>query len=137
IRGADVFLQSWRPGALDRRGFSREELLQLKADLIYVSLSCYGSSGPWATRGGYEPMGQTVSGLAIGEGSADQPKLACTFTLNDYLTAYLAAAGVVGALVNRQREGGAYHVDVSLTRTSMWVQELGMLPGEQWPDGAE
>lgn len=59
--------------------------------------------------------------------------LACTFTLNDYLTAYLAAAGVVGALIKRSAGGGSYHVKASLTRTSMWVQELGRLPEQLWP----
>ena len=53
-------------------------------------------AGPWASRGGYEPIGQTASGLAIDEGSADEPMLAPTFTLNDYVTAYLAAAGTLG-----------------------------------------
>lgn len=81
----------------------------------------------------YEPIGQTVSGLAIAEGTAEQPVLACTFTLNDYLTAYLAAAGVVGALIKRSAGGGSYHVTASLTRTSMWVQELGRLPEQLWP----
>ncbi|MDM0014837.1 CoA transferase [Variovorax sp. J22P168] len=133
IRGADVFTQSWRPGALARRGFSQAELVALRPGLIHVSLSCYGSEGPWGERGGYEPLGQAVSGLAIAEGSADQPQLVSTFTLNDYLTAYLAAAGVVSALLRRSREGGAYGVDASLTQTSMWVQELGRLPPALWP----
>lgn len=137
IRGADVFIQSWRPGALARRGFSPEEVAALRPGIVYVSLSCYGSEGPWASRGGYEPLGQTVSGLAISEGSAEQPALVSTFTLNDYLTAYLSAAGVVGALLRRSREGGSHHVTASLTRSSMWVQELGILPRHQWPDAAE
>jgi crotonobetainyl-CoA:carnitine CoA-transferase CaiB-like acyl-CoA transferase len=79
-------------------------------------------------------VGQTVCGLAMDEGSAEQPLMAPTFTLNDYLAAYLAAAGALGALLRRAREGGSYHVQVSLTRCSMWVQELGRLPMEQWPD---
>jgi hypothetical protein len=133
IRQSDVFVQSWRPGALSRRGFSPAEVADIRPGIIYVSLSCYGTEGPWATRGGYEPLGQTVSGLAIGEGSQEEPMLACTFTLNDYLTAYLAAAGTVGALLRRSREGGSYHVKASLTQTSMWVQALGRLPEASWP----
>ncbi|HLT26946.1 MAG TPA: CoA transferase [Zeimonas sp.] len=135
IRDADVFIQSWRPGALARRGFSPSEVADLCPGVVYVSLSCYGDEGPWADRGGYEPLGQAVSGLAIDEGSPEEPRLAPTFTLNDYLTAYLAAAGVVAALLRRSKEGGSYHVSTSLTQSSMWVQSLGRLPQEMWPEG--
>lgn len=131
--GADVFVQSWRPGSLDRRGLSPEELAAARPGLIYVSVSCYGSGGPWRTRAGYEPCGQTASGLVIDDGSPDQPRLAAVRTLNDYLTGYLAAAGALGALIRRAKEGGSYHVKVSLTRSSMWVQDLGALPQAQWP----
>lgn len=132
---ADIVADSWRPGALARRGFSLPELIAVRPGLIYVSLSCYGSGGPWASRGGYEPCGQVACGLAVDEGSEDAPKLASVGTLNDYLTAYLGAAGALGALIRRAREGGSYHVKVSLTRTSMWVQELGRLPEDQWMEG--
>jgi hypothetical protein len=104
--------------------------------LVYISASAYGSGGPWAPRGGYEPVGQVACGLALDEGSADTPRLAVTGTLNDYLSAYLAAAGAFSALVRRAREGGSYHVKVSLTRTSMWMQELGRLPPAEWPESA-
>jgi len=130
---ADVFVQSFRPGSLEKRGLSPAEVAQLRPGVVYVSVSAYGGTGPWKTRGGYEPVGQTVSGLAIAEGSAESPVLAPTFTLNDYLAAYLAAAGATAALVRRAREGGSYHVQVSLARCSMWLQELGRLPLEQWP----
>ncbi len=137
IAGADVFAHSWRPGALDARGLSPAALAKLRPGLIYVSVSCYGYDGPWASRIGYDPLGQVVSGLAVGEGSADAPQLASTFTLNDYLAGYLAAAGVTAALVRRAQTGGSYHVKVSLTSCSMWLQDLGLLPRQQWPDGAD
>jgi hypothetical protein len=70
----------------------------------------------------------------LDEGSHDAPKLAVTGTLNDYLAAYLGAAGAVTALIRRATEGGSYHVKVSLTRTSMWMQEIGCLPREEWPE---
>ena len=131
---SDVVVQSFRPGAMDRQGFSPKEVAGRRPGIIYVSVSAYGSGGPWASRGGYELVGQAVSGLAIAEGSADAPVVAATFTLNDYLSAYLAAAGVTAALLRQTREGGSYHVHVSLARTSMWLQELGPLPHELWPD---
>jgi crotonobetainyl-CoA:carnitine CoA-transferase CaiB-like acyl-CoA transferase len=137
IAGADVFAHSWRPGSLDVRGLSPKALAALRPGLIYVSVSCYGYDGPWASRAGYDPLGQVVSGLVAGEGSLKAPLMASTFTLNDYLAGYLAAAGVTSALLKRARLGGSYHVKVSLTACSMWLQELGQLPAAQWPDGAE
>lgn len=133
--GADVFVHSWRSGSLDRRGLSPEEMTARRPGLIYVSVSCYGSGGPWASRGGYEPCGQTACGLVLQEGTRDEPRLAVTGTLNDYLAGYLASAGVMAALLRRASEGGSYHVKVSLTRTSMWMQEIGALPQAQWPQG--
>lgn len=135
IAGADVFVHSWRPGSLDARGLSPHDLAKRRPGIIYVSVSCYGYEGPWASRAGYDPLGQVVSGLAVGEGSIDRPVLASTFTLNDYLAGYLGAAGVASALLKRASVGGSYHVKVSLTSCSMWLQELGQLPRAQWPDG--
>lgn len=128
VKTADVFVQSWRPGSLDRRGFSPAELQRLNSRLVYVSVSAFGSGGPWAERGGYNPVGHAASGLAFDDGSVDAPSRTPSVALNDYLTPYLAAAGVLGALMRRTREGGSYHVKTSLTRASMWVQELGKLP---------
>lgn len=135
VSSAEVFVQSWRPGSLDRRGFSPEELCRLRPGLIYVSISAYGSGGPWAERGGYNPVGHAACGLAFDEGSMDKPSRMPGIALNDYLTPYLAAAGVLGALIRRSREGGSYHVHASLTRSSMWVQELGRLPESAWSKG--
>ncbi|CAH1691167.1 CoA transferase family III [Hyphomicrobiales bacterium] len=137
VAGADVFVHSWRPGSLDARGLSPHALADLRPGLIYVSVSCYGYDGPWATRAGYDPLGQVVSGLVAGEGSLAAPVMAPTFTLNDYLAGYLAAAGVTSALLKRARVGGSYHVKVSLTACSMWLQDLGYLPAAQWPDGPQ
>ena len=131
---ADIFVQSWRPGSIDKRGLSPEALAERRPGIIYVSVSAYGAGGPWADRAGYEPVGQAACGLVLEEGSADKPRLAVTGTLNDYLAAYLGAAGTMAALLRRSREGGSYHVKVSLTRTSMWMQEIGRLPRAEWPE---
>lgn len=134
ISEADVFIQSFRPGSLSKRGLSPQDAANMRPGIIYVTVTAYGGGGPWVQRGGVEQVGQVASGLAIAEGSFDEPFLAPTFTLNDYLAAYLASAGVTAALVRRAREGGSYHVQVSLTRCSMWLHDIGMLPIEQWPE---
>ncbi|HEY4200311.1 MAG TPA: CoA transferase [Devosiaceae bacterium] len=123
----DIFIQNWRPGVMIRRGFSPEEVAALRPGIIYVSISCYGSDGPWAERGGYEPVGQNVCGLSWQEGSPGKPRNAPTVTMNDYLAPFLAGAGIMGALLRRCREGGSYHVTTSLTQASMWVLAQGRL----------
>jgi hypothetical protein len=128
IRGADVFCESWRPGSLERRGISPERLAAIRPGIIYTSVSCYGVDGPWASRAGFDQMGQSVSGVAATEGGIDAPRLVPTYLLNDYLAAYLASLGTLAALIRRAREGGSYRVHVSLTQSSMWVQSLGLLP---------
>jgi crotonobetainyl-CoA:carnitine CoA-transferase CaiB-like acyl-CoA transferase len=127
---ADIFIQNWRPGSMERRGFGAEELARVRPGIIYVSISCYGSEGPWATRGGYEPVGQNVCGLTWQEGSPTEPRGAPTVTMNDYLAPYLAGAGIMGALLRRAREGGSYHVTTSLTQASMWVLSQGRLAAD-------
>lgn len=127
VREADIFIQSWRPGALDRRGFGVADVAALNPGIIHVSISCYGHTGPWATRGGYEPIGQAASGPCFEEGTPEMPLNAPTGTMNDYLAAWLAGAGVMAALLRQCAEGGAWHVATSLAQASMWVLDQGRL----------
>ena len=123
IRKADVFAQSYRPGAMDGLGFSATEAAALRPGIIYLSVSCYGDEGPWGTRRGWEQLAQSATGMAVTEGSIDQPKLSPVYP-NDYITGYLGAFGVTEALLRRACEGGSYHVKVSLSRTAMWIQSF-------------
>jgi crotonobetainyl-CoA:carnitine CoA-transferase CaiB-like acyl-CoA transferase len=127
LSGADVLVQSYRPGVLERLGLSVAEAAKLRPGLVYVSASCYGSGGPWRERGGYDPLGQTAAGIALDEAVDGKPQAVSTVTLNDYLTAYLGAAGAAVALARRAREGGSWHVKVSLTRSAMWIKTFGLL----------
>ncbi|MGO1500705.1 MAG: CoA transferase [Marinobacter sp.] len=127
IGGADVVVQSWRPGSLSGRGLGAEEAATIRPGVIYVSVSAYGDEGPWAKRGGFEQLGQVASGIAVDEGAPNNPRLVPTYLLNDYLAGYLGATGAMLALLRRAKEGGSYHVKVSLTRSSMWTQDLGLI----------
>ena len=70
VRDADVFVQSYRPGALDALGFGPAALAALNPRLVYVSLSAYSHVGPWHDRRGYDTLVQTATGMAREEGSA-------------------------------------------------------------------
>jgi crotonobetainyl-CoA:carnitine CoA-transferase CaiB-like acyl-CoA transferase len=95
--------------------------------LVYVSVTCYGSDGPWATRGGFDMNGSAASGLMTTEGSQAEPKLPVTGLINDYITGYMGAIGAAAALAKRATEGGSWHVTVNLTRTAMWCGSLGLV----------
>ncbi len=120
---ADVFGQGYRLGAMERLGFGPEALHELRPGLIYTSINCYGHTGPWQRRPGWEQLAQTVTGIAAEHGG-DRPQL-LPAAATDYTTGYLAALGTIVALARRAREGGSYHVRVSLSRTAMWLQGLG------------
>lgn len=125
VAQADVFIDSFRPGALEGRGFGPRDLVEMRPGLVCVSISAYGFEGPWRNRGGYEPIGQAVTGLALREGHPGPPRGAPTITMNDYLCAYLAGAGVLGALLQQGTTGGSHHVTTSLAQASMWVLTQG------------
>lgn len=127
-RSADVFVDSYRGRKIQKYGFSPEELASVRPGIIVVSIRCYGWDGPWFERGGFDMNGGVVSGLAMLGGANGMPALPPTGMLNDYITGYLGAAGVAAALLRRTKEGGSYHVTVSLTRTAMWCQSLGLIP---------
>lgn len=122
-RGADVFSQGYRPGIMRGFGFGPEALAALRPGIVYVSITCYGSDGPMRERAGWEQVAQTVTGICH-EGREDRPALlpaaAC-----DYTTGYLGAYGALLALARRAREGGSYHVQVSLCQSGMFIYRHG------------
>jgi crotonobetainyl-CoA:carnitine CoA-transferase CaiB-like acyl-CoA transferase len=124
-----------RTGALESQGLDPFELAERSPGIIYVSVTCYGSTGPWARRGGFDMNGSAVSGLLMVEGSELTPAFPPTFLLNDYITGYLGAVGATGALLKRATEGGSWHVTVNLTRTAMWCLAQGLVDPSRAGDG--
>ncbi|WP_414451149.1 CoA transferase [Burkholderia sp. 22PA0099] len=129
--GADVFLQSYRPGALAARGFGDDALAHRHPGIVSVSVCAYGYDGPWATRRGFDSLVQSASGIAWHEqraAGADGPvHLPCQAL--DHATGYLAAFGAMIALARRATEGGSWRVRVSLAQTGRWLQSFGLVDG--------
>jgi crotonobetainyl-CoA:carnitine CoA-transferase CaiB-like acyl-CoA transferase len=125
LENADVVVNNHRGGSLERRGLDPRQLAERHPGLVYVSVTCYGSTGPWAQRGGFDMNGSAASGLMTIEGTDAEPKLPVTTLINDYITGYMGAVGATAALVKRATEGGSWHVTVNLTRTAMWCGSLG------------
>jgi hypothetical protein len=128
-RQTDVFVQGYRPGAMDARGFSPERLAELRPGIVSVSISAWGHEGPWAHRRGFDSLVQTASGINHGEAVAagiDGPKpLPCQAL--DFGSGYLMALGAMAALHKRATVGGSWRVRVALARTGRWIQSLGRI----------
>jgi len=124
VAGADVFCQGYRPGALDALGFSPAELARLRPGIITVSLSAYGTAGPWRGRRGFDSVVQSASGIAQELADADGGPRSLPANPLDYTTGYLAAFLVMVALGLRARDGGSYHIDLSLAQTGRYLAGL-------------
>jgi crotonobetainyl-CoA:carnitine CoA-transferase CaiB-like acyl-CoA transferase len=136
VRQAHVFSQGYRAGALAHRGFAATDLAELRPGIILVSINCYGHTGPWAGRPGWEQLAQTATGMAL-EHSGNEAPAVVPAAVTDYTTGHLAAFGVMRALARRTTEGGSWLVRVSLARTAMWVQSLPRTPAEASPSGID
>lgn len=131
LKDADIFSQGYRPRALAALGFAPEEASTINPGIVYVTLSAYGHAGPWAERRGFDSLVQTTTGFNDAEGRAagiDGPKELPAQML-DHATGYLMAFGAMMAKARQAREGGSWHVRVSLAQTGRWLWNLGRLDG--------
>jgi crotonobetainyl-CoA:carnitine CoA-transferase CaiB-like acyl-CoA transferase len=127
LASADIFSQGYRPRALAALGFSPQDAAKINPGIVYVSLSAYGHAGPWAERRGFDSLVQTSTGFNHAEGKAagvDGPKELPAQML-DHATGYLMAFGAMMAKARQSREGGSWHVRVSLAQTGRWLWNLG------------
>jgi hypothetical protein len=129
VSEADVFSQGYRPGSLAARGLSPEELAALRPGLVYVSLSAFGHTGPWANRRGFDTVVQAVSGMTVRQGEVLPGKVPgpqfYPLSAIDYCTGYLMAFGAMVALARRAQDGGSWLVRISLAQVGKWIVDLG------------
>ena len=124
---ADIFSQGYRPRAIAGLGFAPEDAARINPGIVYVTLSAYGHAGPWAERRGFDSLVQTSTGFNHAEGQAagvDGPKELPAQML-DHATGYFMAFGAMMAKARQSREGGSWHVRVSLAQTGRWLWNLG------------
>lgn len=125
-----VFLQGYRPGALAARGFSPQDLAAAAPGIVCVSLAAWGFHGPWAGRRGFDSLVQTATGINAAEAAAwgEDGARALPVQILDHAAGHLLAAGALAALARQAREGGSWHVRVSLAGVGRWVSGLGRDP---------
>ena len=137
VKTADVFVQNYRPGAAARLGVDYDTLAALNPRLIYCSISGFGSTGPYASRGGYDLIAQGMSGIISVTGDEDGPPAKAGVPVSDLAAGLFGAYGILCALEERQRSGQGQFVDTSLLEaalaltvweaTEYWV--TGRVPG--------
>jgi crotonobetainyl-CoA:carnitine CoA-transferase CaiB-like acyl-CoA transferase len=126
---ADVFVQNFRPGVADRMGLGEDAVRAHAPEIIYVSISGFGETGPYAQKPVYDPLIQAVSGLATVQAGSDteRPRLVRTI-VPDKLTGVVAAQAITAALLSRARTGKGQHVRLSMLDAViafLWASDMG------------
>jgi crotonobetainyl-CoA:carnitine CoA-transferase CaiB-like acyl-CoA transferase len=111
---ADVLVENYRPGVLEKLGLGFEALSEQQPRLVYASISGYGQTGPYAGKGGFDLVAQGVSGLMSVTGEAGRPPVKVGIPVTDLGAGLFAVTGILSALLARTRTGRGQHVDTSL-----------------------
>jgi succinyl-CoA--D-citramalate CoA-transferase len=124
IAGADVVVENFRPGTLERWGLGYEELSQMNPGLVMVRVSGYGQTGPYRERAGFGAIGESMGGIRHVTGFPDRPPPRVGVSLGDSLAATFGAFGAVTALYNREARGGEGQVvDVGIYEAVLALME--------------
>jgi crotonobetainyl-CoA:carnitine CoA-transferase CaiB-like acyl-CoA transferase len=139
LKGADVVVLGYRPGALARFGLQPETLASAFPGLVVLELSAWGHTGPCADRRGFDSIVQAASGIAAVEAGSGGAPGALPCQLLDHGTGYLAAAAALAALTEQRSVGGSHLRRLSLARTARWLlQEPAEVAGRRArPSGQE
>ncbi|WP_454754486.1 CaiB/BaiF CoA transferase family protein [Cupriavidus necator] len=123
IAGADIVVESMRPGVMDRLGLGNTQLAEAHPALIYCSISAYGQEGPYAHRAGVDGIMQADSGLMSLIGLPDGEPCKVQVPVVDVMTGYVACVGVLAKLAQRARDGLGGHLDVNLLNAALALQQ--------------
>jgi crotonobetainyl-CoA:carnitine CoA-transferase CaiB-like acyl-CoA transferase len=131
IATADVLVHNFRPGAVERIGLGEDTVREIRRDIVYVSISGFGDSGPYANQRAYDPVMQALSGLAEIQTDRDtgRPRMVRTI-IADKTTALTAAQAITAALFARERSGQGQHVRIAMLDAMiayLWPEAMPML----------
>ena len=129
IESADVVLQNFRPGVVDRLGVGYDAAKAVRPDIIYASITGFGPEGPYAHKPVFDPLIQSLSGLTTVQAGADERRPALIRTiLPDKLTGFTVAQAITAALFSRTRTGQGQHIRLSMIDTVihfLWSSDMG------------
>ena len=135
LSSADIVIENYRKGTMERLGLGYDELRKDNPGLIYCEISGFGRTGPYADRGGFDLVAQGMSGLMsiTGEGP-DRPPVKCGPPVTDITAGILAAMGVLAAYIERTKTGEGQRVDTSLFEAGItqtfWQSAIALATGE-------
>jgi crotonobetainyl-CoA:carnitine CoA-transferase CaiB-like acyl-CoA transferase len=134
VSSADVLLENFRPGVMERLGFGWDELRALRPELVYCAVSGFGQTGPMRDLPAYDQIVQGLSGVMSTTGAPESAPLRTGFPVCDTLGGFAAAFAVSSALVRRQRTGQGCYLDVSMLETALvamgWVVSDYVIGGQ-------
>lgn len=119
IKDADVVVENFKPGTMERLGLGYDVLKELNPRIIYAGLSGYGRTGPYRTRGGYDPIAAAEAGLLHVTGEKNGPPVRAGIGLVDMSTGLFLHGAILSALLARARNGTGQRVDASLFETQL------------------
>ena len=119
VADADILVENFKPGTADRIGVGYDAMSALNPRLIYCSISGFGQTGPYASRGGFDLISQAMTGLAAVCGEEDGPPHRLPIPVTDLCAGMNGAIGILTALAAREKTGRGQQVDVSLFETGI------------------
>jgi crotonobetainyl-CoA:carnitine CoA-transferase CaiB-like acyl-CoA transferase len=119
VQGADILVENYRPGVMQRLGFGHEACRAANPGLVYASISGFGQDGPWADRPGFDLMAQAMSGVMSVTGYPGGPPVKCGVPVADIGCALFAVYAILGAHIGRQRTGQGQYIDAALFDAAM------------------
>jgi len=114
LERADVLVENFVPGVMDRLGLGYQTISKMNPRIIYCSISGFGQEGPYHKRPSFDPVAQAMSGIMLATGEPDRPPVRILPPMIDYSAGIHAAYGIVIALLNREQTGKGERIDISL-----------------------
>jgi crotonobetainyl-CoA:carnitine CoA-transferase CaiB-like acyl-CoA transferase len=139
VRKADVFIENFVPGTIEKLGLSYERVKEVKPDIIYCSVSGFGQDGPMSRRPSYDPVAQAMAGIMIATGDKDGKPCRQVTSLIDMTAGLYAAIAILASLNKRHTTGQGERIDISMLDTAVsamnyfltWHSVTGNLPTRQ------
>ncbi len=126
VAEADVVVESFSPGTIDRLGFGWDTVHELNPSAVMVSISAFGQEGPLARKPGYDNIAQAYSGIMSMIGEPDKPPPIVAAAIGDVMTGVHGFGAVMAALFHRERTGEGQHVEVSLLDSYVGCHEINV-----------
>lgn len=118
-RDADVFIENFRPGVVERLGLGYDAVRAVNPRIVYASISGYGQEGDWGPRGAYDHVVQAFTGMMALQGEEGDPPVKVGFPVIDAAAGMMAAQSVLAAMLRRERSGEGAYLDVSMVQAAV------------------